>query len=166
MQSSSVRSPGSENLVLDPEVVQPGPARPVVAVDDEADNLGLLVQGADSHQRDSVLCKKGELQIILTFAVFRYTAAGTHRPLSYGVWQTERLLRVAPLEGLTVQGDLDAEILSAAPIFDCFYLRRSRQVLELWELLLLSGSSLSGHNIGIDVTNFGFTNYLRGGILN
>ena len=69
MQSSSVRSPGSENLVLDPEVVQPGPARPVVAVDDEADNLGLLVQGADSHQRDSVLCKKGELQIIMTFAV-------------------------------------------------------------------------------------------------
>ncbi len=70
MQSSSVRSPGSENLVLDPEVVQPGPARPVVAVDDEADNLGLLVQGADSHQRDSVLyVQKGELQIIVTFAV-------------------------------------------------------------------------------------------------
>ncbi len=27
---------------------------------------------------------------------------------------------MAPLEGLTVQGDLDAEILSAAPIFNCF----------------------------------------------
>ena len=64
MQSSSVRSPGSENLVLDPEVVQPGPARPVVAVDDEADNLGLLVQGADPHQRDSVLCKRGNCKLL------------------------------------------------------------------------------------------------------
>ena len=54
-----------------------------------------------------------------------------------------------------------------------FYLRRSRQVLELWELLVLllllwgGGSSLSEYNLAAYcIWYFGFINSLRGGILN